>query len=135
MVKIWFVGFVVINGFKRRRSEIYMDETARRRPNRIFYRLLRIHSYLLSKMHQCLFNTGSRAGNRLCLTIATWRVSSDFITFHWIYRCISEHENSDQRLQINSNLHYSNAADLITSDHAMSSWKSLDRILAVFQMT
>lgn len=121
MVKIWLLGFVVMNSFMECRSEIhYMDETARRRSNRSFYRLLRIHSYLLSKMHQCLFNTGSTAGCRLCLTTGTWRVSSEFITFHWTYRCISENENSDQRLQINSNLHYRNGADMISLLQAMT---------------
>lgn len=109
-----------MNSFKECRSEIlYMDETARRRPNRIFYRLLRIHSYLLSKMHQCLFNTGSTAGSRLCLATGTWRVSTEFIKFHWIYRCISENENSDQRLQMNSNLHNSYVADTISLLHTL----------------
>lgn len=35
-----------------------------------------------------------------------YEVSSEFITFHWIYQCICENENFDHRLQINSNLHY-----------------------------
>lgn len=104
-----------MNSFKECRSEIlYMDKTDRKRPNKNFYRLLSTHSYLLSKMHQCLLNTGSTAGSRLCLTTGTWRVSSEFIKFYWIYRCISENENSDHRLQMNSKLHYGNVADMIS---------------------
>lgn len=110
-----------MNSLKECRSEIlYIDETDRRWPNKFFYRLLSIHSYLLSKMHQCLFYTVSTAGSRLCLTTGTWRVSSEFIKLHWIFRYISENENSDHKLQINSNLHYGNVADTISLLQVMS---------------